>query len=110
VTAPPGRLRTRLHFSHRSSSVPPSTPKRNLFGNRRHRAYDGHMSTLARPAGKVAWLLGAAAIGVLAWGLRRLWAHDPDLARLLTAPPDDEPVSVEDVVCGTRVHETLSGR
>ena len=56
------------------------------------------MSTLARPAGKIAWLLGAAAVGVLAWGLRRLWTHDPDLARLLTAPPDDEPVTVEDVV------------
>ena len=56
------------------------------------------MSTLARPAGKIVWMLGAAAVGALPLGLRWLWARDPDLARLLTAPPDDEPVTVEDVV------------
>lgn len=37
------------------------------------------------------------AFGLALNAMRWLWNHDPDLAKLAAAPPDDEPLTEEDI-------------
>ncbi len=53
------------------------------------------MSTLSRPAIKIGSAVGAAGFIAAAALVRLLSRHDPDVARLMAAPFDDEPFTAE---------------
>lgn len=53
------------------------------------------MSTLSRPAIKIGSVVGAAGFIAAAALVRLLSGHDPDMARLMAAPFDDEPFTAE---------------